>query len=208
MKNLLTKLTAMAALIMLTMSCNKSEQVQAPQGTADANAALECIMTRTSVREYTADTISDSDLEKMLRAAMAAPSAGNKQPWRFVVIKDRTTLDTIANHLHTIHMAAQAPMAIVVCGDMKATFEGEGIDYWVQDTSAATENLLLAAHALGLGAVWCGVTPLADRQEFISQLLQLPADIKPLDVIVIGHPAHEQAPKDKWKPENIHYEKW
>ncbi len=190
------------------MSCNNNPQASSTLNTSGSDTALECIMTRTSVREYTADTISNDNLEKMLRAAMAAPSAGNKQPWRFVVIKDRATLDTIASNLHTMHMAAQAPMAIVVCGDMKATFDGEGIDYWVQDTSAATENLLLAAHALGLGAVWCGVTPLADRQEFISNLLGLPADIKPLDVIVIGHPAHPQAPKDKWRPENIHYEKW
>ncbi|MCC8115292.1 MAG: nitroreductase family protein [Bacteroidales bacterium] len=205
--NLLTKLP-IAAIILSMMSCNNNQKNASTDSASATDAALECIMTRTSVREYTADSISDSDLEKMLRAAMAAPSAGNKQPWRFVVVKERATLDTLAAQFHTMHMAAQAPMAIVVCGDMKATFDGEGIDYWVQDTSAATENLLLAAHALGLGAVWCGVTPLAERQQFLTQLLSLPADIKPLDVVVIGHPAYAHTPKDKWHPDYIHYEKW
>lgn len=206
MKILIMKLFLTAGLILTTMSCNKKE-TSTPE-TNCAQAAIDCIMTRTSVREYTSDTVSSSNVETMLRAAMAAPSAGNKQPWRFVVVTERAILDSIAQNLNSMRMAAQAPMAIVVCGDLKATFEGEGTDYWIQDTSAATENLLLAAHALGLGAVWCGVTPLTDRQEYVSNLLGLPADIKPLDVVVIGHPSHEQAPKDKWKPENIHYNQW
>jgi nitroreductase/flavin reductase (DIM6/NTAB) family NADH-FMN oxidoreductase RutF len=171
-------------------------------------AVLDNIMTRTSVRAYQDRPIEDEQVETMLRAAMAAPSAGNKQPWKFVIIKDKNTLATIADHFHTMTMAAQAPMAIVVCGDMELTFPGDGVDYWVEDASAATENLLLAAHSLGLGAVWCGIYPLPERVQYLSELLQLPENIVPLNVIPVGYPAEDPAPKDKWKPESVHYESW
>jgi nitroreductase len=134
---------------------------------------------------------------------MASPTAGNKQPWKFVVIKDKNTLKTISEHFHTMTMAEHAPMAIVVCGDMNLTFPDDGRDYWVEDTSAATENLLLAAHSMGLGAVWCGIYPMQERVEYLSELLKLPENIVPLNVIPVGYPAENPAPKDKWKPENV-----
>lgn len=105
-------------------------------------------------------------------------------------------------------MVKDAQVAVVVCGDVNATFDGDGRDYWIQDASAATENLLLAAHACGLGAVWCGVYPLPDRVQQFSELLQLPDSILPLNCIAIGYPSGQTTPKDKWKPEYIHYDTW
>ena len=194
---------ALISSINLMTSCNSQ-----PVSSSESKDALQTIMTRTSVRAYTDQEIEDEKLETILRAAMAAPSAGNKQPWRFVVVKDKAILSAISENLHTITMAVNAPLAIVVCGDMKATFGGDGLDYWVEDTSAATENLLLAAHGLGLGAVWCGIYPMMERVKFLKELLKLPDDIVPLNVVPIGYPAEQPAIKDKWKPEYIHYNTW
>lgn len=169
---------------------------------------LDNLMTRTSIRSYQSRPVEDEKIEKLLRAAMAAPSSGNKQPWKFVVIKDKQTLKRISEHFNTMKMAENASVAIVVCGDMNNTFPADGRDYWVEDTSAASENLLLAAHGLGLGAVWCGIYPMQKRIEYLKELLQLPENIVPLNVIPIGYPAEAPTPKDKWKTENIHYEQW
>ena len=147
---------AIAASVLASCSSKQTENTE-------SNAALDNIMTRTSIRAYTADSISKENIETMLRAAMAAPSAGNKQPWRFVVVENRATLDSIGANFGSMIMASQAPLGIVVCGDLEATFPEEGRDYWIEDTSAAMENLLLAAHSIGLGAVWCGIYPMTDR---------------------------------------------
>lgn len=171
-------------------------------------AVIDNIMTRTSVRAYQDRPVEDEKVEAMLRAAMAAPTAGNKQPWIFVVIRDKGTLHEISANFRTMKMAENAPLAIVICGDMDNTFPEDGRDYWVEDTSAATENLLLAAHGMGLGAVWCGIYPMRDRVSFLKELLQLPGNIVPLNVIPVGYPAESPTPKDKWKPENVHYEQW
>jgi nitroreductase len=172
------------------------------------SAVLDNIKTRTSIRAYENREIEDDKVETLLQAAMAAPTAGNKQPWEFVVIKNRATLDTIASHFETMTMAKDAPLAIVVCGDINNTFPEEGREYWVQDASAATENLLLAAHAMGLGAVWCGIYPISERVEYLKKLLDLPENIIPLNVIPIGYPGENPQPKDKWKAERVHYESW
>lgn len=169
---------------------------------------IDNIMTRTSIRAYQDRDVEDAKVETMLRAAMAAPTAGNKQPWKFVVIRDKNILHEISTNLHTMKMAEHAPLAIVVCGDLDNTFPEDGRDYWVEDTSAASENLLLAAHGLGLGAVWCGIYPMTKRVAFLQKLLHLPENIVPLNVIPIGYPAENPEPKDKWKPENVHYEHW
>lgn len=171
-------------------------------------STLDDIMTRTSVRAYTDEVVDSAKIDTLLRAAMAAPTAGNKQPWRFVVINDRGLLDTIGTNFQTMTMAKKASAAVIMCGDMSATFEGEGREYWVQDVSAASENLLLAAHALGLGAVWCGIYPLKDRVAKFSEMLNLPENVVPMACICIGYPEKEQAPKDKWKPDYIHYNSW
>lgn len=166
------------------------------------------IMSRTSVRSYSDRKVTDEQVDTLLKAAMAAPSAGNKQPWRFIVIRDRRILEYISDNFHTMTMVKNAQAAVVVCGDLKATFDGDGRDYWIEDVSASSENLLLAAHSMGLGAVWCGVYPQMERVKKFSQLLHLPDEIVPLNCIAIGYPSGEATPKDKWKPEYIHYDTW
>ncbi len=166
---------------------------------------IENIMTRTSVRSYTSQSVEPEKVETMLRAAMAAPTAGNKQPWFFVVIDDKAILEELGANLPFAKMTASAPLAIVPCGDLTKTFEGEGVEYWVQDLSASTENLLLAAHSMGLGAVWTGVYPISERTAFVQKTLNLPENIVPLCVIPIGYPDSESTPKDKWNPDLIQY---
>ncbi len=170
------------------------------------DAAIENIMTRSSVRAYTDEAVSHADIDVMLKAGMAAPTGGNRQPWEFVVINDRNILDQIPNYIGAAKMAAKAPLAIAVCGVPAKSFN----EYWIQDCSAATENILLAAHAIGLGAVWCGAYPENDskRTANISKLLQLPEGVLPLSIIVIGHPSGEPTIKDKWDPAKVHYNKF
>lgn len=207
---LLNVLLAVALVILSVKTAFFPSSHKEPAADAEGpeTSALENLMSRTSIRAYRDKPVEDDKVEKMLRAAMAAPTAGNKQPWKFVVVKDKSILAAISARLGTMKMAEKAPLAIVVCGDLDNTFPADGRDYWVEDTSAATENLLLAAHALGLGAVWCGIYPMQERVAFLQQLLRLPANIVPLNVIPIGYPAESPAPKDKWKPGNIHYDTW
>lgn len=175
---------------------------------SDGNAAIENIMTRSSVRTYSDRAISDQQVDTLLRAAMAAPTAVDRRPWQFVVIRSRATLDTIAANCRNISMAAEAQLAIAVCGDLSVALEGDAQAYWIQDCSAATENLLLAANAMGLGAVWCGIYPIADRMEFVRNLLDLPENIVPLNIIPIGYPAADNSPKEKFDSTRIHNEKF
>ena len=133
------------------------------------------------------------------------PTAVNRQPWHFVAITDKEKLSGLATANPNAGMAAKAPLAIVVCGDMKKTLEGDGRAFWIQDCSAATENILLAAHALGLGAVWTALYPSEERVAAASEVLKLPEYIIPLCTIVIGYPAESPTPKDKWNPENVSY---
>lgn len=178
------------------------------QQKAESDAAIKNIMTRTSVREYTNEAVSKADIETMLRAGMAAPTAVNKQPWHFVVVTDREQLNALAAANRGTGMAAKAPLAIVVCGDMQKTLSGIGQGFWIQDCSAATENILLAANALGLGAVWTGLYPNEERAKAVRDVVKAPEHIVPLCVIVIGHPADTPTQKDKWKPENVSYNKF
>lgn len=177
-------------------------------GGDNSPSALETIMTRTSIRAFTDAPVSDETLEQIVRAGMAAPSAVNRQPWAFVVLRERAMLDRLREVHPNARMLATAQAAIVVCGDMTKAIEGPMGEYWIQDTSAAAENILLAAHALGLGAVWTGVYPNPERVAAISGVLELPSHIVPLALIPVGWPAESPEPKDKWKPENVHYEKW
>lgn len=171
------------------------------------DAALDCIMTRTSVREYTDKQVPDSIVETLLKAAMAAPTAMNKQPWQFVVVTDKAVREAIAQADQYIR-AKEAPLVIVACGDLAKEEDDEGRDFWIQDVSAATENILLAAHAQGLGAVWCGIHPIKAREKAIADILGLPKGIIPLSAVCIGYPAHEHQPKDKWNPKAVHYNKY
>jgi nitroreductase len=167
--------------------------------------AYEAILTRRSIRAYTDQPVSDEMIEKLLLAAMSAPSAGNGQPWQFVVITERAVLDSLADLLPFGKMLHQAPLAIAVCGDGKGSARES---YWVQDCSAATENLLLAAHALGLGAVWLGVYPREDRMAGVRNIVGIPNQVAPLCVLSIGHPAEPSGPVDRYRAERVHRNRW
>lgn len=204
---LLAGAVVMLAFMLVAAKTGRNAGTASPSQQTDSvmNPAIENIMTRTSIRAYTSEAVSEQDIETILRAAMAAPTAVNKQPWQFVVITERALLDSIAEAQPNMHMAAKAPLAIVVCGDMDLALEGDAQAYWIQDASAATENLLLGAHAIGLGAVWCGIHPIAARVDYFRSLLKLPQNVTPLACVVIGHPDEAPQPKDKWKPERIHH---
>lgn len=204
-------LTAFTASIMALSSCTTSSTPDATADQSTGNAALECILTRTSVRQYQPDrTISRDTVETLLRAAMSAPTAVNKQPWAFIALDDRAALDSLAQVLPYARMLTKAPLAIVTCGDLSKAIDGEDADkgFWIQDVSAATENLLLAAHAMGLGAVWTGVYPDAERVKDVQERLGLPANVIPLAVVPVGYPTGPQKPKEKWDPANVHFNKW
>lgn len=206
--NILNVLLAVTLVFLSIRIAFFTSQTTTTESSDSASAVINSIMSRTSIRAYQDKPVEDDKVETILRAAMAAPSAGNKQPWKFVVVKDKSILNSISANLNTMKMAEKAPLAVVVCGDINNTFPEDGHDYWVEDVSAATENLLLATHSLGLGAVWCGIYPMKERIKFLQQLLHLPENIVPLNVIPIGYPAEAPAPKNKWKPENIHYDTW
>lgn len=196
---------------MALSSCTTSSTPDATADQSTGNAALECILTRTSVRQYQPDrTISRDTVETLLRAAMSAPTAVNKQPWAFIALDDRAALDSLAQVLPYARMLTKAPLAIVTCGDLSKAIDGEDADkgFWIQDVSAATENLLLAAHAMGLGAVWTGVYPDAERVKDVQERLGLPANVIPLAVVPVGYPTGPQRPKEKWEPANVHFNKW
>ena len=172
-------------------------------------AVLDNIMTRTSVRNFTDEPVPQDVVEQLLRAAMAAPTAMNYQPWEFVVLNEREALDNLADKLRYAKMLRKAPLAIIVCArttwpDREGN-ERENI-FWVDDCSAATENILLAAHALGLGAVWTAAKD--DRGAIVRDALGIPEGYATLNVIAIGYPAENPAPKDKWKPEKIHWNRF
>ena len=189
-------------MLALAMTARVSAQVE----NKDAQAAINNIMTRTSIRQYTDEPVSKADIETMLRAGMAAPTAVNKQPWHFVVINSKEKLAELAGDNPRGGMLKKAPLAIiVVCGNMDKALPGQGRGFWVQDCSAATENILLAANAIGLGAVWTGLYPDENRAGAVAKVLKLPETYIPLCTIVIGHPAEQPTPKDKWKPENVSY---
>lgn len=165
---------------------------------------LEAIAGRRSIRSYSDKPVREADIITVLKAAMAAPSARNVQPWLFYVVRDREILKNLGDRLPYARMASGAPVAIVVCGDItKGNPREEQKLNWAIDCSAATQNLLLAAHALGLGAVWTGVFPYPDRIEVARDLLDLSEQVVPLCVIPMGYPAEEPGPKEKWDPDKV-----
>ena len=167
--------------------------------------ALDALLTRRSVRTYTDEPVADATIHDLLRAAMHAPSACNQQPWHFVVVRERDQLNAVAGVLPFGKMILHAPLAIVVCADLKAEVcRG----YWVQDCAAATENLLLAAHAAGLGAVWIGVYPIEDRVAALRGVLGIPEHVVPLCTVAIGHPAETPPRADRYRADRVHQERW
>ena len=188
-------------------ACSESKKSDEMKVADPSAAVIENIMTRTSIRQFTDQPVAKDTLETILKAGMAAPSAMNKQPWTFVAVTEREMLDSLNAH-HPYANLKTATAAIIVCGDMQKTIEGAGREYWVQDCSAATENILLAAHGLGLGAVWCGVYPVEERIAEVSAVLGLHEEIVPLNIVTMGYPAENPEPKDKWNPANVHWQKW
>jgi len=167
--------------------------------------ALDAIFPRRSIRHYHDEPVSDQHIETLLRAGMAAPSAGNQQAWEFVVIDDRELLRAIPTVHPYAQMCADAPLCLAVCADpARERYNG----FWVQDCAAATQNILLAAHALGLGAVWLGIAPGGDRAQQVAELLRLPQGVEPLALIAVGHPSESKAPEDRFDPAKTHHNGW
>ena len=207
------RLFFMAALLAATVlpGCQAQEAPATP-------SALDVIMTRTSIRSFTGDPVSKEQLETILKAGMAAPTAMNGQPWRFVVVTDKDKIAEVFAAGPRSGMFTTAGAVIVVCGETTAMRKPFGQPdaaevempnmFWYEDCSAAAENILLAAHALGLGAVWAAGYPAQERIAPIAAALGIPEKVVPLCIIPVGIPAENPEPKDKWKPENIHWEQW
>ena len=176
------------------------------QGTSEI--ALENIFQRRSVRNYTGEAVDHGMLMTLMKAAMAAPSARNRQPWAFVAVSERSLLDELAEGLPKTKMLYKAGAAIVVCGDSSIELEEGAADLWYIDAAAASENILLAANSMGLGAVWSALYAYPGRAGHVAKVLGLPAHINPFSIIPVGHPTGEDQPKDKFRPERIHWEKW
>lgn len=206
---------SLAAVALLAAACQTEPQ---PTAVDPAEVVMTNILNRKSVRSYTGDTIPAAVMENLLRAAMAAPSGRNIQPWSFVVLNDTSRYDEIFGDNFNMSMYKQSAVVVVLCADTTvvrpprdnpdapAVQQPNGI--WRDDMGAVTENLLLAVEAYGLGACWTACYPYADRMEPVKQALGLPATVVPYSVVPIGHPAGEEQPKDKWDPSRIHYGRW
>ncbi|MFA5404074.1 MAG: nitroreductase family protein [Ignavibacteria bacterium] len=171
------------------------------------NEVIKTIKNRKSVRHFTGESVSKDDLKKILESAMNAPTAVNKQPWSFVVATDRKILDALADSLPYAKMLAKAGAVIIVCAIPEKAHDGK-TEFAIIDCSLAGENILLTVESLGLGAVWTAAYPYNERMNAVRNVLGIPQNIIPLNVIPIGHPTGEDKPKDKFNEENIHWEKW
>ncbi len=201
--SLLNIVLSAALLFLCVKIVSEKENIQAP---SPEEAVLHNIMTRTSIRSYQEDMpVEPEQIDKLLRAGMAAPTAVDKRPWHFVAVTDRGVLDALAEANPYATMLKDAPLAIVVCGNMEKTLDGEAQGFWVQDLSAVSENILLAAHGMGLGAVWTGIYPLMERCRSVAEVLNLPTHLVPFSTIVIGYPKNAPGPKDKYDTDNISY---
>lgn len=166
---------------------------------------LEAIHSRRSIRKFEEKDVSEQDVKELLEAAMMAPSAINAQPWQFIVVRDREILDKVPSVNQYAAMAAKSPVSILVCGDLsKEKYPG----YWVQDCSAAVQNLLLAAHGKGLGAVWTGIYPMEERINGFNELFKLPEHVMPLALVVVGHPAQQPKSTSRYNEERVHRNTW
>ncbi|MEG8947932.1 nitroreductase family protein [Rosettibacter firmus] len=166
---------------------------------------LEAIFTRRSIRKFKNKEIPEELVIKLLQAAMYAPSARNTQPWHFIVINDRKKLNEIPKLHPYAEMCYEATLAIMICGDLDLEIT-EG--YIALNCAAATQNLLLAAHDLGLGAVWLGVYPRKERMEKLSKFFGIPKNIIPVSLVAIGYPDEVKPKPERFKPDRIHYNHW
>lgn len=166
---------------------------------------LEAIFTRRSIRQFTDQPVEAEKVENLLRAAMQAPSAHNKQPWHFLIINDRNLLNQIADFHPYAKMLYKAPLALAVCGDLGQESNDR---YLALNCAAATQNILLAAHGLNLGAVWIAVYPREERIKKIKLLLELPLHIIPISLVAVGYPAQKIEPEDRYDPKRVHVNRW
>lgn len=166
---------------------------------------VEAIFTRRSIRKYTGEPISKENMEILLKAGAAAPSAHNSQPWHFVVVKDPAKLKEIAEKHPYAKMLPQAGCCIIVCGDKE---KQSRTGFLLEDCSAAIQNILLAAHGIGLGAVWCGLHPVPQLTQLASEVIQLPSTIEPVGMVVVGHKAEEKGPANRFDESKIHHDQW
>ena len=188
-------LVVVLAIVILKTSCMEDQKQD--EATLKSKAVLENISERKSVRKYLSKSVEEDKIDAMLKAGMAAPSGMDRRPWEFVVVTDRVALDSMAAKLPYAKMLTSVPLAIVVCGDTTLS------SYWYLDCSAATQNILLAAEALGLGAVWTAAYPYEDRIDVVRQNTGLPENIVPLCVIPIGYPDGPQKAKDKFDSKRV-----
>ncbi len=166
---------------------------------------LDAILTRRSIRKFQDRPVSEELVEKLLRTAMHAPSARNSQPWQFVVITDRQILRQASAINPNAEMAARAPLAILICADPRLE---KSSGYWPVDCAAAAQNMLLAAHGLGLGAVWTGVWPRKERMDGFRRLFDLPEPVIAHSLIVVGYPAEQPPPEDRYRSDRVHRNAW
>jgi len=173
-----------------------------------SNPFLDVIFSRKSVRSYTGAIISKNEVEILLKAGMAAPSGRNEQPWAFIAVTDPIILEKLTEGLPYAKMLKKAGAGIVVCGFSAPHLRQGSKDLWEQDCAASTENILLAAEAMELGAVWTALHPYPDRQEIVRMILNIPQEIFPFCLIPVGYPKGEEQPKDKYDPGKVHWEGW
>jgi nitroreductase len=171
------------------------------------NPKLDFIFSRRSIRKYQDKEVPEAMLTDLLEAAMAAPSAVAKDPWHFIVIKNRETLNKITTIIPSAKMLSEAPTALIICGDInKVNIQSES--FLLQDLSAATENILIAANILGLGTCWLGIHPREDRLAGITELLGLPANIIPMCGVALGWPDEQPEARTRYNPKRVHPERW
>ena len=198
----------MCKIIIVSLFLMGSGALSFAEGAKPDNAALKVIHSRKSVRHYIDGKVSKEDLLTIIKAGMAAPTAVDRRPWAFIVVTDESKLERLESGLPHAKMITKAGSCIVVCGVLEKALSGEGQEYWIQDCSAATENILLAAESMGLGAVWTGVYPSKERMDQVRRVLGIPENVMPLNVIPIGYPVGDEKPKDKFEPADIHWETW
>lgn len=167
---------------------------------------LEAIFKRRSIREYTDEMVTEQEIETLLRAAFSAPTAVNSQPWEFVVINDKEILDKIREKM--LFARYNAPLAIVVCGNMKFALKSKDKDIWICDCSAAIENMLLAATDLGLASVWIGIYPGQSRMETMQKLIDCPEHVKPLGMVYFGHGTYQEPGRCRYNEKAIYWQKY
>lgn len=196
------KLVFVFSIALFLGSCNQSSDKNADVIDVK-NQTLESILNRTSIREYTDKEISPEQITDLLKAGMAAPSSKDRRPWHFIVISDKKTMQDLGSRLKNAAILKDANKAIVVCGDSILSD-----NCWFLDCSAATQNILLAAQSMGIGAVWTAAYPYDDRIAVINDVFKLPENIKPLAIIPLGYPKGENNAKDKFDETRIHFDKW